>query len=289
MSSLELIRQNRSHFELHFPGLIPALEDLSNGHLTREAFDRLFLISLQSTASFAAGLDTLTPTFRKQLLDFVGGSPPLGGGSAKYDQTTSQPKFDVHDSNLFDGTGEAIKVSSHPVMFRTQLTNSLLPPQVVTSAFTNWSGTISNSPQETLIPTTVAGVQSIVKHAASTNQRVRVAGFRQTWSGLFSSDGQILVSLIPLATATGTSDDVEASVYGPPTDFNQIELQPAGDDPDVRLVRVGAGVSNEAFRIWAIENGWTLPANVIVVEYALSFPLPDDRTTADEAGIPSPG
>lgn len=101
---------------------------------------------------------------------------------------------------------------------------------------------------------------------------MRVAGFRQTWSNLFSSDGQLLVSLIPLATATGTSADVEASVNGPPTDFNQIELQPAGDDPNVRLVRVGAGVSNEAFRIWAIENGWTLPANVIVVEYAVAFP-----------------
>lgn len=123
MSSLELIRQYRSYFDLHFPGLFTALEDLSNGRLTREAFDRLFLISLQNTASFAAGLDTLSPTLRNQLLDFTGGSPPPGGGSVKYDQTTSEPKFDVHDSSLFDRTGEAIKVFSHLVMFRTRLTN----------------------------------------------------------------------------------------------------------------------------------------------------------------------
>lgn len=115
----------------------------------------------------------------------------------------------------------------------------------------------------------MAGVQAIVEYAATTKQRVRVAGFRQSWSNLFSSDGQLLVSLIPLATATGSSADVESSVCGPPTDFNQIEIQPAGDNPDVRLLRVGAGVTNEAFRIWAIENGWTLPANVIVVEYAV--------------------
>lgn len=118
-----------------------------------------------------------------------------------------------------------------------------------------------------MVPTTVVGVQNIIKQAASNNQRIRVAGFRQTWSNLYSSDSQVLISLIPLETATGSSADVETSVNGPETDFNKIELMPAGADDKKRLARIGAGVTNEAFRIWAIKNGWTLPANVIVVEF----------------------
>lgn len=112
MSSLDLTREHREHLEVHFPGLVPAIEHASDGILTDEAFDRLVFRSLQNTASFAAGLDELSPTLRKQLLDFIAGNPPLGGGSAEYSSTVTKPKFDVHDSHLLDGTGEAIKVLS---------------------------------------------------------------------------------------------------------------------------------------------------------------------------------
>lgn len=106
--------------------------------------------------------------------------------------------------------------------------------------------------------------------AIKENKRVRASGFRHTWSNMYSNDGEILVSLLSLSLATGSSSEVhEDAVDGPRTEFNQIELYKEdvpGTGGKKRLARIGAGVTNEAFRIWAIANGWTLPLNVIMVE-----------------------
>ena len=65
----------------------------------------------------------------------------------------------------------------------------------------------------------------------------------------------------------------------PPTDLNKIKLLPL--TPEVpegkRWCRVGVATTNEDFRRWTMDknggNGeWTLPADVILVEYA--FPSP---------------
>lgn len=106
-------------------------------------------------------------------------------------------------------------------------------------------------------------------------KRVRVAGFRQTWSNMYSEDSAILISLLDLAVATGTSAEVYAdAISGPTTEFNQIELAEQdvpGSNGKKRLARIGAGVTNEAFRIWSIKHGWTVGSNVIAVEYAYPF------------------
>lgn len=186
------------------------------------------------------------------------------------DKTESPPSSQndtlvVVESPLYEGSGEHIKVPLPPSLPPRPI--QLTSLQIVRDSFTNWSSTVTNNPG-ICVPTTVTGVQNIITDAASKKKRVRVAGFRQTWSDLYSADSHILISLIPLKVATGTSADVAADVDGPPTDFNQIELVPVGaqDDKNKRYARVGAGVTNEQFRIWAIKNGWTLPANVIVVE-----------------------
>lgn len=136
--------------------------------------------------------------------------------------------------------------------------------------FENWGGTVKNIPRYTCIPTTVAGVQSIINLAIKEKKRVRGAGFRHTWSDMYSKDGEILVSLLSLSLATGTSSEVhQDAINGPVTAFNKIEPYPdvvPGSDGKKRWARIGAGVTNEAFRIWAIANGWTLPFNVIMVE-----------------------
>lgn len=130
---------------------------------------------------------------------------------------------------------------------------------------------MTNSPKFTCFPTTVAGLQSIVKLAAESQKRVRVAGFRETWSNLYSEDSEILVSLIELSVAVSSSAVIhENAVNAPPTDFNQIKLDSEdvpGSDGKKRYARIGAGVTNEAFRIWSMNNGWTLGSNVIPVEY----------------------
>lgn len=87
---------------------------------------------------------------------------------------------------------------------------------------------------------------------------------------MYSKDKEILVSLLSLSLATGSSSQVhQDAVDGTPTEFNQIELYPdsiPGSDGKKRWARIGAGVTNEQFRLWAIKNGWTLPLNVIMVE-----------------------
>jgi hypothetical protein len=43
-----------------------------------------------------------------------------------------------------------------------------------------------------------------------------------------------------------------------------------------RLVRVGVSVTSEEFRRWAIENKtWSLPMDVVLVEYNSPIPLTD--------------
>lgn len=89
---------------------------------------------------------------------------------------------------------------------------------------------------------------------------------------MYSEDSEILVSLLDLTTATGTSSQVhDSAVDGPRTDFNQIELYDmhilqVGYDSTKCLARIGAGVTNEAFRLWSLKSLWTLPLNVIMVE-----------------------
>ncbi|RPB07378.1 FAD-binding domain-containing protein [Morchella conica CCBAS932] len=136
--------------------------------------------------------------------------------------------------------------------------------------FDNWGGTVSNIPSITCIPTKVTEVQQIVKMAKQQGKRVRAAGFRHTWSNMYSDNGDMLVSLLSLEIATGSSAEVTAdAIDGKPTDFNQIEIPKtftAASDGDKMLVRVGAAVSNEAFRRWSLKSGWSLPINVIMVE-----------------------
>lgn len=60
-----------------------------------------------------------------------------------------------------------------------------------------------------------------------------------------------------------------AAFIDTPTELNSIDLLPGEvGNPLKRLCRVGAAVTNEAFRLWAVKRGeWTLPVDVILVEY----------------------
>jgi len=48
--------------------------------------------------------------------------------------------------------------------------------------FKNWGKTVQNTPSTTWQIRTRVGVQNLVKWAAKKNKRVRVAGFRHTWT-----------------------------------------------------------------------------------------------------------
>jgi len=47
--------------------------------------------------------------------------------------------------------------------------------------FFNWGHTVDNMPAHTLVVATEKGVCEVVKWAAKTGKKVRVAGFRHTW------------------------------------------------------------------------------------------------------------
>lgn len=112
-----------------------------------------------------------------------------------------------------------------------------------------------------------------MKYAKANNLRVRCAGYRHSWSPSFSEDQEILVSLLNLKqvdTIPDASTLLPLPLSNKDNELKSIELAPASIQgmPDKRLVRVGVSVTNEEFRRWAITNGgWTMPVDVILVEY----------------------
>ena len=142
-----------------------------------------------------------------------------------------------------------------------------LPNQV----FQNWGRTVENTPSATFLPTTKDGVRNLVKWAAAKGLNVRSAGYRHTWTDLYSSEGQALVSMLPLDVV----EDLPA--LEPPIDpDNQLQgirlvgtVQEGGVTK--ALCKIGAATTNEQFRRWCLDaNGgnwaWTIPLNVIMVE-----------------------
>lgn len=140
-------------------------------------------------------------------------------------------------------------------------------------AFRNWGRTVENQPFVTFIPTTKAGVCNIVKWAARLGKTVRASGYRHTWSDLYSSDGEVLISMLPLDVV----EDLPASEPGidPKNQLQGIEIVGEIQEGDVTkaLCKIGAATTNEQFRRWCLsdrsgggERRWTVPLNVIMVE-----------------------
>ena len=130
---------------------------------------------------------------------------------------------------------------------------------------------MKNKPKYTCVPTTVLGVQNLIKWAKVNDKRVRCAGYRHSWSPTFSTDNEVLISLLDLKEVTRIPDPL-ALGFSQPTSGNELmsidilkkpKFSPSGKD----CVRVGVAVTNEWFRRWAIKNQVTaLPMDVILVE-----------------------
>ncbi|KAM0542978.1 hypothetical protein ACHAPJ_012535 [Fusarium lateritium] len=101
---------------------------------------------------------------------------------------------------------------------------------------------------------------------------VRCAGYRHSWSPIFGKDGQILISMLDIKTAT-TLPNTEALPLpeSSPTELQKIDF--ASGKPRIpgnKLVRVGCATTNERLRRWCIDQGTvTIPLNVIMVEITL--------------------
>lgn len=130
---------------------------------------------------------------------------------------------------------------------------------------------MKNTPRYTFVPTTVLGLQNVVKYAKSNDFRVRCSGYRHSWSTTFSADNEILISLLDLKEVTTTPDPLAISPNITPdgNELKSIDIlkKPAFLSSGKDIVRVGAAVTNEAFRRWAIHNKVVaIPMDVILVE-----------------------
>jgi hypothetical protein len=128
------------------------------------------------------------------------------------------------------------------------------PMRCVESAeFENWGRTVANTPALTLLPRTKVGVCNLVKWARANGRTVRVAGYRHSWSSVFSADGQVLVSLLPLHVV----EDLPAPEPGidPADELQRITVVGTVDEDGVTkaLCRIGAATTNEQFRRWCTD------------------------------------
>ena len=137
--------------------------------------------------------------------------------------------------------------------------------------FENWGESVRNKPKYTFVPSTVLGLQNLVKFTKEKGLRVRCGGYRHSWSSIFSADNEILVSLLDLEEVNTIPDSL---AIGPDAEPNGNELmsidileKPSFLKSGKNCVRVGAAVTNEAFRRWSIHHNVTaLPMDVILVE-----------------------
>jgi len=139
------------------------------------------------------------------------------------------------------------------------------------SEFRNWGRTVRNRPAITFVPRTKRGVCEIVRWASANGKKVRASGYRHSWSNVFSSDGQVLVSMLP----PDVVENLPASepAIDPQNELQGIEVVGTIDEDGVTkaLCRIGAATTNEQFRRWCLDAAggnwtWTVPLNVIMVE-----------------------
>jgi hypothetical protein len=126
--------------------------------------------------------------------------------------------------------------------------------------FNNRGNTVKNTPQYTFFPTTKLGIQNIVRFAKSKSLTVRVGGYRQTcWNDFYSSDDQVFISLLPVEVTDQISiQKLQRNRNNPFMDISLVEI-----DGTKALCKIGPAVTNEMFREWANQNGYTVPFNVI--------------------------
>lgn len=142
---------------------------------------------------------------------------------------------------------------------------------LIDEAFENWGRTVKYLPSVTAIPRSKVGVCNLVKWARSVNKRVRVSGYRHTWGRLYATDGEVIISTLPLDQV----NDLPAGEPGidPSNELQGIEIVGTilENGAEKALCKIGAGTTNEQFRRWCLnaEGGaleWTVPLNVLMVE-----------------------
>ncbi|KAJ7847979.1 hypothetical protein B0H13DRAFT_2285449 [Mycena leptocephala] len=242
---------------------------------------RGFLRALQYTPAFKASVDKIgRPELKAQIRAFIEGRSATDVLGAKSFVLPASNKHGVvgkgkdHKSimEVLESIPAKLKEAFGPHLPKIYEDKAQTKVMEVhaNDEFVNWGETVKNTPTFTFVPTTVLGIQNLVRYASANTLRVRCSGFRHSWSPIFSQSSEILISFVNLAEVT-TLPDPLSLIPGPYTgtgvpDLKTIELMEQLA-PGKRLCRIGAAVTNEDFRRWAVaHNAWALPVSVIMVE-----------------------
>lgn len=135
--------------------------------------------------------------------------------------------------------------------------------------FKNWGQNITFNASHQLVVRSIEGVQKVVKWAAAKGKRVRVAGFRHSWSDVFGKNGDVLMMFLPFDTLVtlpyeNPSSDWKTELSGI-TPVASVAGRTA--PPGHAYFKIMAGTTNEQFREWCFATKkHCLPFNVIMVE-----------------------
>ncbi|KAM0317621.1 hypothetical protein ACHAPQ_010947 [Fusarium lateritium] len=308
---VEKLDENPDFAQKEVPGLKDLLSDYASEDVTVSGVDfhrRLLQVlkDSETDGTYSWMLKQYTPEEQKQIEDFVAGGKPEDIGQSY----TLGPSLGCREELAkLEQADSVVQLSSEGVkdVTPTELTTSSLASFSVQSTtkvvddwfekavnkmvdfidnkkddqqikvyknakFQNWGLNITNKPTFTCVPDSTPAIQTIVKFAKAHNMSVRCAGYRHSWSPIFGRDGQILISMLDIKTATKLPN-IEALPLpeSSPTELQEIDFAPGEPrTPGNKLVRVGCATTNERLRRWCIKEGTvTIPLNVIMVEITM--------------------
>lgn len=273
------------------PSLSDELQKLKKGTSSATSLSRAMLKSIRSRGPFKQHLSELSEDLQQKVLDFIDGKSPEVITKRGFD-TPLSPAAKHHFKRMEEGDLKSrswlnAKRQTSPVVYEDEektrpmrVSSNLGVADLVFSIanhidqvyvgteFENWGLTIKNTPSLTFVPTTVLGVQNLVKLAKENGKRIRAAGYRHTWTDLYSEDGEYFISMLDLKTATTVPDPSSILPDNPLNAINELKtISLVSTSGSKGLVRLGAAVTNEELRRWAIRNNaWTMPSNVVMVE-----------------------
>lgn len=272
------------------------LINIRNHNVDPQQHLRAFLKVYQNTPVYQIAFKELDETTKAQVNAFIEGESEEGilkqeaGKSVFYLPPSPSAKHHFrdlinkifhhdqhHQNDTANGTvvvanGEAIKpviAEKLPVIYEDEAMTMTMEVYADIQ-FNNWGLTVQNTPKYTFVPKKVLGLQNLVRYAKEHKYRVRVGGYRHSWSLSFSQDKEIFISLLSLEEVTKIPDPlpIGPDYIDPQNELKTISMAPgAATSGDTSLVRVGVSVTNEQLRRWAVENDkWALPMDVILVE-----------------------
>ncbi|KAG8719252.1 hypothetical protein FRC09_011420 [Ceratobasidium sp. 395] len=212
------------------------------------ALDHTTLSSLFPVRPFSSRLIQLSITARKAAESLAAQFPE---DKAQQDTPFPPPSVPLPPSPLFHDFAQGLVKQA--VVFNDILESDGKPMKY------NWGLTVQNKPSYTFITRTEVGLQNLVKWAGAQTpkKKVRVAGYRHTWTEIYSSDNEVLVMLLPLEAIVNlhafspTIEELQKT-----SDLVGIEVAPTplGLHSKTTLCTIKAGTTSEMFRVWCLCN-----------------------------------